>query len=189
MALIAQAATLRARVPFIHFFDGFRTSHEIQKVEELTMVDMRAMISDELVNEHRARCLSPDRPIIRGTAQNPDVYFQGRETVNKYYTATISIVQEEMDKLAKITGRQYNLVDYHGAADADRVIVIMGSGADMVQESVDALNKAGEKVGVVKVRLYRPFPVEAFVKALPKTAKKIPVLDRTKEPGAIGDPL
>ena len=189
MALIAQAATLRARVPFIHFFDGFRTSHEIQKVEELTMDDMRAMISDELVNEHRARCLSPDRPIIRGTAQNPDVYFQGRETVNKYYTATISIVQEEMDKLAKITGRQYNLVDYHGAADADRVIVIMGSGADMVQESVDALNKAGEKVGVVKVRLYRPFPVEAFVKALPKTAKKISVLDRTKEPGAIGEPL
>ncbi|MBC8017368.1 MAG: pyruvate:ferredoxin (flavodoxin) oxidoreductase, partial [Verrucomicrobia bacterium] len=183
-ALIAQSSTLRSRIPFIHFFDGFRTSHELQKVEELSFDEMRAMISDELVNEHRARALTPDRPVLRGTAQNPDVYFQGRETVNQFYPKAITIVQEEMTKLGKITGRKYKLVDYYGAKDADRVIIMMGSGADTVQETIDALQKKGEKVGVVKVRLYRPFPLDAFIKALPKTVTKIAVLDRTKEPGS-----
>jgi pyruvate-ferredoxin/flavodoxin oxidoreductase len=188
-ALIAQASTLRARLPFLHFFDGFRTSHEIQKVEELTFDDMRAMISDELVNAHRLRGLSPDRPVMRGTAQNPDVYFQGRETVNQYYAPCIKIVQEEMDKFGKLTGRKYKLVDYAGAKDAERIVVIMGSGADTVQETVNNLVKKGEKVGVVKIHLYRPFPLDAFIKALPKTVKSIAVLDRTKEPGSIGEPL
>jgi pyruvate-ferredoxin/flavodoxin oxidoreductase len=188
-ALIAQAATLRTRVPFLHFFDGFRTSHEVQKVEELTFDDMRAMVSDELVNAHRDRALTPDRPVMRGTAQNPDVYFQGRETVNKFYPATIDIVQEEMDKFAKIAGRQYHLVEYVGAPDAERIIVIMGSGADTVQETVENLTAKGEKIGLVKVHLYRPFPIDAFVAALPAGVKKIAVLDRTKEPGSIGEPL
>ena len=188
-ALIAQAATLRSRIPFLHFFDGFRTSHEVQKVEELTFDDMRHMMSDELVNAHRLRGLSPDRPVMRGTAQNPDVYFQGRETVNQYYAPCVKIVQEEMDKFSKLTGRKYKLVDYSGAKDADRVVVVMGSAADTVQETVNTLVKKGEKVGVVKVRLYRPFPLDAFIKALPKTVKSIAVLDRTKEPGALGEPL
>jgi len=188
-ALISQAATLRSRIPFLHFFDGFRTSHEVQKVEELSFDDMRAMISDDLVNAHRSRGLSPDRPVMRGTAQNPDVYFQGRETVNRFYPACVDIVQEEMDKFARLTGRSYNLVDYAGAPDAERVIVIMGSGADTVQETVNTLVEQGEKVGVVKVRLYRPFPLDAFAAALPATVRKVAVLDRTKEPGAIGEPL
>ena len=188
-ALISQAATLRARIPFLHFFDGFRTSHEVQKVEELTFDDMRAMVNDDLVMEHRARALSPDHPVMRGTAQNPDVYFQGRETVNKYYLPIPAVVQEEMDKLSKIVGRQYKLVDYVGAADAERVIVVMGSAADTAHETVDTLLAKGEKVGVVKVRLYRPFPVDAFVAALPATVRKIAVLDRTKEPGSLGEPL
>ena len=188
-ALISQASTLRARIPFLHFFDGFRTSHEVQKVEELTFDDMRAMISDELVNAHRLRGLSPDRPVMRGTAQNPDVYFQGRETVNQYYAPCIKIVQEEMDKFGKLTGRKYKLVDYSGAKDAERIVVIMGSGADTVQETVNNLVKKGEKVGVVKIHLYRPFPLDAFIKALPKTVTSIAVLDRTKEPGSLGEPL
>ncbi|HML77370.1 pyruvate:ferredoxin (flavodoxin) oxidoreductase [Geobacter sulfurreducens] len=188
-ALIAQAATLRSRVPFLHFFDGFRTSHEVLKVEELTFDDMCAMLDDELIAAHKARGLSPDHPVMRGTAQNPDVYFQGRETVNPFYPKCIEIVEEEMNKFAKITGRQYKLVDYVGAPDADRVIVIMGSGADTVQETVEHLNTKGEKIGVVKVHLYRPFPIDAFIAALPKTVKKIAVLDRTKEPGALGEPL
>jgi pyruvate-ferredoxin/flavodoxin oxidoreductase len=189
VALISQAATLRSRIPFLHFFDGFRTSHEVQKVEELTYNDMLAMIDDRLVNAHRSRGLSPDRPVMHGTAQNPDVYFQGRETVNSFYPACLDIVQEEMDKFAKLTGRGYRLVEYAGAPDAERVVVIMGSGADTVQETVATLVSKGEKVGVVKVRLYRPFPVAAFAAALPATVKKIAVLDRTKEPGAIGEPL
>jgi pyruvate-ferredoxin/flavodoxin oxidoreductase len=188
-ALISQAATLRARIPFLHFFDGFRTSHEVQKVEELTFDDMRAMISDDLVNAHRLRGLSPDRPVMRGTAQNPDVYFQGRETVNQYYAPCIKIVQEEMDKFGKLTGRKYKLVDYAGAKDAERIVVIMGSGADTVEATVSNLVKKGEKVGVVKIHLYRPFPLDAFIKALPKTVKSIAVLDRTKEPGSLGEPL
>jgi pyruvate-ferredoxin/flavodoxin oxidoreductase len=188
-ALIAQAATLRSRVPFVHFFDGFRTSHEVQKVTELSFDDMRTMLDDELVDAHRARALSPDHPVIRGTSQNPDVYFQGRETVNPYYLATPAIVQDEMDRFAELTGRSYGLVDYEGAPDAERVIVLMGSGADTVHETVENLVARGEKVGVVKIRLYRPFPLEAFLAALPAPVRKIAVLDRTKEPGSLGEPL
>ncbi|ABA88284.1 pyruvate:ferredoxin/flavodoxin oxidoreductase [Syntrophotalea carbinolica DSM 2380] len=188
-ALIAQAATLRSRVPFLHFFDGFRTSHEIQKIEELTFDDMHAMLDEDLIADHRARALSPDHPVLRGTSQNPDVYFQGRETVNRFYRATPGIVQEEMDKLAGLTGRQYRLVDYVGAPDAEKVIVLMGSGADTVHETVEAMNAAGEKVGMLKIRLYRPFPAEAFLAALPASVRKIAVLDRTKEPGSLGEPL
>ncbi len=188
-ALISQAATLRSRIPFLHFFDGFRTSHEVQKVEELTFDDMRSMMDNDLINAHRLRGLSPDRPVMRGTAQNPDVYFQGRETVNQYYAPCVKIVQEEMDKFGKLTGRKYKLVEYVGAKDAERVVVIMGSGADTIQETVNSLIKKGEKVGVVKVHLYRPFPLDAFIKALPKTVTSIAVLDRTKEPGSLGEPL
>ena len=189
LALIAQAATLEARVPILHFFDGFRTTHEVTKVEELTQDDMRAMIDDKLVQAHRARSLSPDRPVLRGTAQNPDVFFQARETVNPYYLACPTIVQNAMDKFAKIVGRQYHLFDYVGAPDAERVIVLMGSGAEAAHETVGYLAARGEKVGVLKVRLYRPFSVEHFVQALPKSVKTIAVLDRTKEPGAAGEPL
>ena len=188
-ALIAQAAAMEARVPFVHFFDGFRTSHEVAKVEQLTLEDLRAMISDELVQAHRKRALSPDNPFIRGTAQNPDVYFQGRETVNPYLLACPAIVQNAMDKFAKIAGRQYKLFDYVGAPDAERVLVLMGSGADVAQETAEHLAAKGEKIGVLKVRLYRPFSVEHFVKALPATTKAIAVLDRTKEPGSAGEPL
>lgn len=189
LALIAQAATLESRVPFLHFFDGFRTSHEVNKVEQLSREVMRDMINDEFVRAHKARALSPDHPQIGGTAQNPDVYFQGRETVNKFYNATPEIVQKAMDKFAQLTGRKYNLFDYVGAEDAEKVIIIMGSGADAVEETVEELSAKGEKIGVLKVRLYRPFSLEHFVAALPKTVKKIAVLDRTKEPGAIGEPL
>jgi pyruvate-ferredoxin/flavodoxin oxidoreductase len=189
LALIAHAATLQARVPFLHFFDGFRTSHELMKIEQLGEEDLRAMIDDELVRAHRARGLSPDRPFIRGTAQNPDVYFQGRETVNPYYLATPAIVQKTMDRFAQIVGRQYHLFDYVGAPDAERVIVIMGSGAEVTQETVEYLNARGDKVGVLKVHLYRPFSFEHFVKALPASVKTIAVLDRTKEPGGAGEPL
>ncbi len=188
-ALICQAATLEARLPFLHFFDGFRTSSEIQKIEELTHDDMRAMIDDDLVIAHRKRALSPEHPAIRGTAQNPDVYFQGRETVNPYYLQTPGIVQKVMDKFAALTGRRYHLFDYVGAPDADRVVVMMGSGAETMHEVVEHLNGQGEKVGLVKVRLYRPFDAAAFVAALPKTARSVAVLDRTKEPGASGEPL
>ncbi len=189
LALIAHAATLEARVPFLHFFDGFRTSHEVQKVEELTVDDLKAMIDDELVLAHRMRGMSPDRPTIRGTSQNPDVYFQGRETVNPYYAKCPGIVQAQMDKFAKLVGRQYRLFDYVGATDADRVIVLMGSGAEAVDETVEALNAAGEKVGVLKIRLFRPFSIQHFVDALPATVKTIGALDRTKEPGSAGEPL
>jgi len=188
-ALIAQAATLESRVPFLHFFDGFRSSHEIQKIEELTREDMRAMIDDKYVIEHRMRGMSPDRPVLRGTAQNPDVFFQARESVNPYYFAVPGIVQKVMDRFASIVGRQYHLFDYVGAPDAERVVVLMGSGAEAAHETVDYLVAQGEKVGVVKVRLYRPFDAAALVAALPATVKSIAVLDRTKEPGAAGEPL
>ncbi len=188
-ALIAQASTLRSRVPFLHYFDGFRTSHEVQKVEALSLDDMRHMIDDDLVREHRARAISPDHPVLRGTAQNPDVYFQGRETVNQFYLPIPGIVQAEMDKFAKLTGRQYNLFDYVGAPDADRVIVVMGSATDTVQELVEHLVGQGEKIGLLKIRLLLPFDTEAMAKALPKSLKKIAVLDRTKEPGSLGEPL
>ena len=189
LALIAQAATLEARVPFLHFFDGFRTSHEVMKVELPSLDDVREMIDDELVRAHRARALSPDRPVIRGTAQNPDIYFQGREAANPYYLACPGIVQKAMDRFASITGRQYHLFDYVGAHDAERVIVLMGSGAETAQETVEHLVERGEKVGILKVRLYRPFSVEHFVAALPETVRAIAVLDRTKEPGSTGEPL
>lgn len=188
-ALIAHNATLKARVPFLHFFEGFRVSHEIQKIEELAFDDMRSMIDNDLVKEHRLRGLSCDHPMIRGTSQNPDVYFQGRETVNKFYIDCPDIVKEAMDKFAKLTGRQYGLFDYFGAPDADRIIVIIGCGGEAVIETVEYLNKKGEKVGVVKVRLFRPFDVKVFVSTLPASVKKIAVLDRTKEPGSIGEPL
>ncbi len=188
-ALIAQAATLKSRIPFVHFYDGFRTSHEVQKIEELTFDDMRAMIDDDLVRAHRSRGMSPDHPTLRGTSQNPDVYFQGRETVNKYYAACPGIVQEAMDKFAKLTGRQYHLFDYVGAPDADRIIIIMGSGGEAVQDAIDYLNARGSKLGVLKVHLFRPFEAKLFVKALPASVKKIAVLDRTKEPGSLGEPL
>lgn len=188
-ALIAQAATLEARVPFLHFFDGFRTTHEVMRVEQLTLDDMRAMMDEELVRAHRARAMSPDRPVLRGTAQNPDVFFQARETANPFYLACPTITQNAMDKFAQVVGRHYHLFDYLGAPDAERVIVLMGSGAETAQEAVEYLAARGEKVGVVKVRLFRPFSIEQFIKALPATVKSICVLDRTKEPGAIGDPL
>ena len=188
-ALIAQAATLKARVPFIHFFDGFRTSHEVAKIEQLTDDDIRTMIDDDLVIAHRARGLSPDTPFIRGTAQNPDVFFQARETVNIFYQKTPAIVQEAMDTFAGLTGRHYHLFDYVGAPDADRVIVMMGSGAETAHQTVEHLVEQGEKVGLVKVRLYRPFDAEAFLASLPATTTKVAVLDRTKEPGGSGEPL
>ncbi|MHC4075807.1 MAG: pyruvate:ferredoxin (flavodoxin) oxidoreductase [Planctomycetota bacterium] len=188
-ALITQQATLVSRVPFLHFFDGFRSSHEVQKVEELTFDDMRAMINEKLIVEARARALSPDRPMIGGTAQNPDVYFQGRETVNKFYLPVPQIVQETMDKFAGLIGRSYHLFDYIGSEDAEKVIIIMGSGADTVHETVEYLAGGGQKVGLLKVRLFRPFSVKDFARALPKTVKRIAVLDRTKEPGALGEPL
>jgi pyruvate-ferredoxin/flavodoxin oxidoreductase len=189
MALIAQAATLESRVPFMHFFDGFRTSHEVMKIEQLTDADFRAMIDDELVRKHRERCLSPDHPVLRGSAQNPDVFFQGRETINPFYNACPGIVQKAMDKFAAVAGRSYKLFEYVGSPDADRVIVMMGSGAETAQETVEYLMKKGEKIGLLKVRLYRPFAIEQFLKALPVTTKSIAVLDRTKEPGSTGDPL
>ncbi len=189
LALIAQAATLEARIPFVHFFDGFRSSHEVQKVEELSDDDMRAMIDDELVRAHRDRALSPDRPVLRGSAQNPDVFFQARETVNPFYIKCPAIVQKAMDKFAKIVGREYHLFDYVGAEDAERVVVLMGSGVETAHETAEYLVGQGEKVGVVKVRLYRPFSIEHFIRALPSTVKKIAVLDRTKEPGGTGEPL
>jgi len=188
-ALIAQAATLEARLPFLHFFDGFRTSHEVAKVELLTAEDLRAMIDEGLVRAHRARALSPDHPVIRGTAQNPDVYFQAREAASPYYLAGPTIVQNAMDRLAGLVGRRYRLFDYVGAPDAERVIVLMGSAAETADETVEHLVERGEKVGVVKVRLYRPFSVEHFVAVLPATVEAIAVLDRTKEPGSVGEPL
>ncbi len=189
MALITQAASLRSRVPFVHYFDGFRTSHEVAKIEEITFDDMRAMLPQELVESHRLRALSPDRPTIKGTSQNPDVFFQHRETINKYYLAAPEIVQEEMDKFAKIVGRHYHLFDYVGHPQAENVVVIMGSGAETTHEVVDWLVARGEKVGMIKVRLYRPFSAEAFARALPATVKRIAVLDRTKEAGSVGEPM
>ncbi len=189
LALIAHAATLEARIPFMHFFDGFRTSHEVNKIELLSDETIRALIDDELVREFRSRRLSPDQPAIRGTAQNPDVFFQAREAANRYYDAVPDVVQASMDRFANLTGRTYRPFDYVGPSDAERVIVLMGSGVGAVEETVEELSRRGEKVGVVKVRLYRPFSPSAFIGVLPATTKSIAVLDRTKEPGAIGEPL
>jgi pyruvate-ferredoxin/flavodoxin oxidoreductase len=188
-ALISTIAALESRVPFLHFFDGFRTSHEVSKIEMLSEDDLRAMIDENAILAHRQRGLTPDRPAIRGTAQNPDVYFQGRETVNSFYNSCPAIVQKAMDKFAGLTGRQYHLFDYTGAPDAERVIVVMGSGAETAEETALWLAERGEKVGVVNVHLYRPFSVEHLMSALPASVKSIAVLDRTKEPGATGEPL
>ena len=188
-ACIAHTATLKSRIPFLHFFDGFRTSHEVAKIEALSDDDLRAMISDDLVKAVRERALTPDRPVIRGTAQNPDTFFQAREACNRFYTACPDIVQDTMDQFAKLTGRQYKLFNYSGDPQADRVIVIMGSGTETAEETAQYLNAKGEKVGVLSVKLYRPFSIEHFIDALPKTVKSIAVLARTKEPGAQGDPL
>ncbi|ERT05799.1 ferredoxin (flavodoxin) oxidoreductase [Lyngbya aestuarii BL J] len=188
-ALIAQAATLESRLPFVHFFDGFRTSHEVQKIETLDESVLRSVIDDKYVYEHRARALTPDAPVLRGTAQNPDVYFQARETVNSFYTACPAMVQHAMDQVGELTGRHYKLFEYHGAPDAEQIIILMGSGCETVHETVDFLTAQNEKVGVLKVRLYRPWDNQYFVEAIPKTVKSIAVLDRTKEPGAGGEPL
>ncbi len=188
-ALIAQAATLKSRIPFLHFFDGFRTSHEIQKIELPTDGDIRVMIDPQLVRDHRARALSPDHPVIRGTAQNPDVFFQAREAISPYYEACPAIVSDAMERFGKITGRHYQLFDYYGDPEAERVVVLMGSGVETALETVESLNRFGARVGVLAVRLYRPFAVRAFVEALPRTVRSIAVLDRTKEPGATGEPL
>jgi pyruvate-ferredoxin/flavodoxin oxidoreductase len=189
LALVAHAATLSARVPFLHFFDGFRTSHEVQKIEQLTLDDLRSMIDEDLVAAHRGRGLSPEHPVLRGTAQNPDVYFQGREVANPFYERCPEIVQSSMDKFAALTGRQYHLFDYAGAPDAERVIIMMGSGAETAEETAQFLAARGEKVGVVTVHLYRPFSVTHLMQALPATTKFVTVLDRTKESGAVGEPL
>lgn len=189
MALIAHTATLSARIPFIHFFDGFRTSHEVNKIKLISDGDIRSMISDSLVRQHRERGLSPDAPFIRGTAQNPDVYFQGRETVNPYYAATPGIVQDCMDQFADLTGRKYKLIEYFGSDDAERVIVAMGSGVETIKETVSYLQQQGEKVGLVQIRLYRPLSTEHLLSELPLSVKSITVLDRTKEPSATADPL
>ena len=187
LALVSHAATLEARIPFIHFFDGFRTSHEVSKIDLVSTDEMRAMMDDSLVREHRKRALNPDNPFIRGTAQNPDVYFQGRESANRFYDATPEIVQKTMDRFAEVTGRRYNLFDYHGDPQAERVIILMGSGAETVEQTIDALPEKG--VGMLNVRLYRPFSSEHFIAAIPESVKYIAVLDRTKESGASGEPL
>ncbi len=189
MAMISHAATLKARLPFLHFFDGFRISHEVNKIEQLTEDDVRSMIDMKLVQAHRERAMSPEKPVLRGTAQNPDVFFQAREACNKFYDAVPGIVQETMDKFAKLVGRQYHLFDYFGAPDAERVIIVMGSGLGAVQETADKLNSQGQKVGLVAVRLFRPLDPQALIAAIPKTVKTIAVLDRTKEPGASAEPL
>ncbi|MCL5006342.1 MAG: pyruvate:ferredoxin (flavodoxin) oxidoreductase [Acidobacteria bacterium] len=189
LGLVSHAASLESRVPFLHFFDGFRTSHEVSKVNEVTAEDARALIDEDSVRAHRARALSPDHPFVRGTAQNPDVFFQAQEAVNPYYLACPTIVQNVMDRFAQIVGRSYHLFDYVGAPDAERVIVMMGSGAEAAQEAVEYLAEKGEKVGLIKVRLHRPFSVEHFLAALPRTVKTIAALDRTKEAGSIGEPL
>ena len=189
LALVAHLATLKARVPFLHFFDGFRTSHEVQKIEDIDYDDMAKLVDFKAIDEFRARSMNPEHPHQRGTAQNPDVYFQGREATNNFYKAVPAIVEQAMAQVSKLTGRPYHLFDYVGVPDAERVIIIMGSGADTVEETVNYLIAKGEKVGVLKVRLYRPFATEQFLAALPKTVKKLAVMDRTKEPGALGEPL
>jgi len=189
MALIAQAATLESRIPFIHFFDGFRTSHEVNKLTLLSDDQMRAMIDDHLVIAHRRRALNPDNPFVRGTAQNPDVYFQARETANPFYERTPGIVAKAMDKFAEVAGRRYHLFDYFGAPDAERIVILMGSGAEAARETVEFLEKQGEKVGMIQVHLYRPFSAEHFLAVIPSTVKAVAVLDRTKEPGGIGEPM
>src|SRR5690348_14350589 len=189
LAVVAQAATLATRVPFVHFFDGFRTSHELNTIETLADEDLRVLVPYEPVRAHRARALSPEHPFIRGTAQNPDVYFQARETVNPFYARVPDVVEEAMAELGARTGRAMHIVEYAGHPEAERVVVVMGSGAETVLETVEALNEAGARVGVLQIRLFRPFPARAVLDALPASASRIAVLDRTKEPGSNGEPL
>ncbi|MBI3194733.1 MAG: pyruvate:ferredoxin (flavodoxin) oxidoreductase, partial [Ignavibacteriae bacterium] len=189
MALIAQAASLESRVPFVHFFDGFRTSHEVMKIEQLNEDDLRALINDDLVRQHRSRALTPEHPVMRGSAQNPDVFFQARETANPFYEACPAIVQKAMDKFYEQVGRKYELFEYVGSPNAERIVIMMGSGAEAAQEAVEYMNERGENVGLLKVRLYRPFDIQGFIKAIPSSVTSIAVLDRTKEPGATGEPL
>ena len=189
LALVAHLSTLRASVPFVHFFDGFRSSHEIQKIEMLDYNDIHPLVDWGAIKRHRDRALNPEKPHLRGTAQNPDIYFQVNEAANKFYQAVPKIVEEEMKKVSKLTGRTYNLFDYFGAPDADRIIIMMGSGAEAAEEAVEYLNKKGEKVGLIKVRLFRPFSPKHFLDAIPNSVKRIAVLDRTKENGAFGEPL
>ncbi|MFA5468518.1 MAG: pyruvate:ferredoxin (flavodoxin) oxidoreductase, partial [Sphaerochaetaceae bacterium] len=189
LALVAHLATLKSKVPFLSFFDGFRTSHEVQKVEQISYEEMKSLVEVEYIEDFRDRAMRPEKPFLKVAAQNEDVYFQGRETVNKYYDAVPAIVQEYMDKVAKLTGRQYHLFDYVGDANAERIVIGMGSVLDTFDWVVDYLNKRGEKVGLLKVRLYRPFSAKDFVAAIPASVKKIAVLDKTKEPGSIGEPL
>ncbi len=188
-ACIAQAATLESRIPFVHFFDGFRTSHEVNMIDPLSDDDLRALVDDKFVRQHRERAMTPDRPVLRGTAQNPDVFFQAREACNPYYRACPTIVQDVMDRFAKHTGREYKLFDYYGPADAERLVILMGSGVGAAEEAVDVLRKSDERVGLLKVRLFRPFAADVLLKAIPPSVKSIAVLDRTKEPGALGEPL
>jgi pyruvate-ferredoxin/flavodoxin oxidoreductase len=189
MAAVAQGATLESRVPFIHFFDGFRTSHELNSVEMLSDQELLSLVPVDLVHEHRSRSLNPERPVIRGTSQNPDVYFQARETVNPFYSALAAIVQRQMDRLATMTGRTYRIAEYHGHPKADRVIVAMGSATRTLRHTVEAMARQGERVGAVTLRLYRPFPADLLLQALPATTRRLGVLDRTKEPGSLGEPL
>ncbi len=189
LALVAHAATLRSRIPFLHFFDGFRTSHEVDKIAMLDQSDLRALVKEQDVLDFRARGMSPETPVVRGTAQNPDVFFQAREAANPYMDAVKGIVAEVMAELSQRTGRQYDLVTYTGAPDAERVILVMGSGTGAVKETVEVMAGAGEKVGMVQVRLFQPFPSEELIAALPKTVRSIAVLDRTKEPGSVGEPF
>ncbi|MCB1801985.1 MAG: pyruvate:ferredoxin (flavodoxin) oxidoreductase, partial [Gammaproteobacteria bacterium] len=188
-ALIAQAATLQGRIPVLHFFDGFRTSHEVDKISEIDRATVRALIDENLVIAHRKRAMSPDRPVLRGTSQNPDVYFQGRESVNTYYSEFPNIVEAVMQRFGELTGRHYGLFEYLGASDAERVIILMGSGIGAAEEAVETMVARGEKVGMVKVRLFRPFSPAHLLAALPDSVRRIAVLDRSKEPGADGEPL
>ncbi len=189
LALVSHLSTLKAKVPFLHFFDGFRTSHEVSKIDVIDYEEMKELVDMKDIEDFRARALNPEHPVQKGTAQNSDIYFQNRETANKYYEATPAIVEEMMEKVNKLTGRNYHLFDYVGAPDAENVVVLMGSGADAVEETINKMNAEGHKVGLLKVRLYRPFAIDYFVNALPKTVKKIAVLDRTKEAGSLGEPL
>ncbi|MCK5636144.1 MAG: hypothetical protein KAH91_01890, partial [Thermoplasmatales archaeon] len=189
LALVAHLSSIRASIPFIHFFDGFRSSHEIQKIEMMDYNEIPALVDWDGIKKHRERALNPENPHLRGTAQNPDIYFQVTEAANKFYQAVPKIVEEEMEKVSKLTGRSYHLFDYIGAPDADRIIVMMGSGAEAAEEAVEYLNKKGEKVGLIKVRLYRPFSADHLLATVPDTVNRIAILDRTKENGSYGEPL
>jgi pyruvate-ferredoxin/flavodoxin oxidoreductase len=189
LAAVAHLSAINSRVPFLHFFDGFRTSHEEQKIEVIDYEDLKSLVDYQAIHEFRQRALNPNRPVVRGTAQNPDIYFQGREAANKYFQAVPEVVSRYMEEISRITGRNYQLFDYYGAPDAEYVVVAMGSVCETIDETIDYLLARGEKVGTIRVRLYRPFSAEHFLKVLPETVKKIAVLDRTKEPGSLGEPL